>query len=199
MEIEIWKDIKDFEGLYQVSNLGRVKSLDRDSWNGKVFHKHKGRILKPRIHTHGYHRVSLSKNNKTKCFYVHRLVATFFVENPDNLRYVDHDDMVVTNNYFKNLRWVSKLHNNTNILSRNNASSKYLGVSFHKRYKNWRARIKVDKKPIYLGTFPTEEEANLARCKFEYEHRNVLNLSKRRVIILEETLGMVGFSHKVPK
>ena len=74
---EIWKDVQGYEGYYQVSNLGRVKSLERKS---KLNRKIKERILAPREHTGGYLRVQLSR----KDFYIHRLVAETFIPNPEN-------------------------------------------------------------------------------------------------------------------
>lgn len=89
---EIWKDIKDYEGLYQVSNLGRVKSLN---------YKHTGKeiIMRPVKKANGYLEVSLCKDGKVKKFYIHRLVASAFIENPDNLPEVNHKDEVKTNNF----------------------------------------------------------------------------------------------------
>lgn len=77
---EIWKDIKEFEGLYEVSNLGRVKSLQRlvRDCNGMRMRMRKERILKDYKDTHGYHRITLLKNGKRKQFSIHRLVFEAF-------------------------------------------------------------------------------------------------------------------------
>lgn len=74
---EIWKDIKDYEGLYQISSLGRVKSF------------YKNKILKPRVKENNYLIVSLYKEGKDKKFYIHRLVAEAFIPNTDNKEYVN--------------------------------------------------------------------------------------------------------------
>ena len=95
---EIWKDIKGFEGLYQVSNLGRVKSLRRNI------------ISKNRI-ARGYERVVLCINNSPKNYSVHRLVATAFIPNPDNLPQVNHKDENRTNNCVDNLEWCDGKYN----------------------------------------------------------------------------------------
>ena len=99
MKKEIWKCIKDYEGLYMVSNCGRVKSFDR--WvkgrNGSV-RLIKGRILKPVTNTFGYLQVGLFKNGKVNAFTVHRLVAEAFLPNPDNLPQVNHKDENKQNN-----------------------------------------------------------------------------------------------------
>lgn len=91
---EIWRDIKDYEGLYQVSNWGRVKSLG----NGKS-NNSKERFLRPGKDGCGYLQICLCKNGKTKMFLVHRLVATAFLENPNNLPEVNHKDEDKTNNF----------------------------------------------------------------------------------------------------
>ena len=84
---EIWKDIEGYEGLYQVSNLGRVKSLERiDRHNHLV----KERILKPKIEPNGYFRVDLCKEGKVKTLSVHRLVAQTFIPNPEGLPQINH-------------------------------------------------------------------------------------------------------------
>lgn len=104
--IEIWRDIKDYEGLYQVSNLGRVRSLDR---NGKgKGNGSKGKIIKPCLDkSTGYYRVTLHKNGINKTYSVHRLVAEAFIPNPDNLPTVDHINRIKTDNMVDNLRWAS--------------------------------------------------------------------------------------------
>lgn len=96
---EIWKDIEGYEGLYQVSNLGRVKSLRRNI------------ILKSKIERNGYERVILSANNNTKGYSVHRLVATAFISNPNNYPIVNHKDENRANNCVNNLEWCTQKHN----------------------------------------------------------------------------------------
>lgn len=98
MENEIWKDVKGFENLYQVSNLGRVKSLERvvnGRW-GK--YSVKSKLLTNYVSKSGYIVVSLSKDGKVSYKKVHRLVANAFIPNPDNLPQVNHKDEVKTNN-----------------------------------------------------------------------------------------------------
>ena len=110
--IEIWKDYKDYEGLYQASNLGRMRSLDtyRKDRNGSVKF-YKGRILKPITVGNGYLKVTLYKNNKQKPYYIHRLVAEVFIPNPENLPEVNHKDENKLNNNAENLEWCDREYN----------------------------------------------------------------------------------------
>ena len=101
MNTEIWKSIADYEGLYEVSSLGRVKSLK--------FGKEK--ILKPQKDGSGYLQVQLWRNGKMKAFKVHRLVAEAFLPNPLGLPEINHKDEVKTNNIVSNLEWASRWDN----------------------------------------------------------------------------------------
>lgn len=107
MEKEIWKPIKDFEGYYEVSNIGRVRSL-----NYKRTGKEK--ILKNTESNDGYLIVGLTKNGKRKQFKVHRLVAEAFIPNPENKPCIDHINTVRSDNRVENLRWVSYKENSNN-------------------------------------------------------------------------------------
>ena len=109
---EIWKDIKGFEGYYQVSNLGRVKSLERtvkSKGNGMMVIKE--RILRPSLNGSGYPIVGLSKGSDHTSHIVHRLVAEAFIPNPDNLSDVNHINQDKTDNRAENLNWMSHKDN----------------------------------------------------------------------------------------
>lgn len=108
---EIWKDIKDYVGLYQVSNLGRVKSLKRrvKKWNGYRMIGEK--ILKSKLDKNGYCLITLCKNNIDKTFKMHRLVAQSFIPNPQNKPEINHKNNQKQKNYVKNLEWVTSKEN----------------------------------------------------------------------------------------
>lgn len=118
--MEIWKDVVGYEGLYQVSNLGGVRSVDHVAQikrgNQEFTALHKGKILTPLVRQHGYLCVQLygrgghaTKNMRTLS--VHRLVAEAFIPNPKNLPEVNHKDECKTNNCVENLEWISHIDN----------------------------------------------------------------------------------------
>lgn len=110
---EIWKDVPNYEGLYQVSNLGRVKSLDREFLDkkGKLFRR-KGAMITLVENEYGYLAVRLNKNNTRKEFKVHRLVLMTFspCDNMENLE-VNHKDFNRKNNSLNNLEWLTHKEN----------------------------------------------------------------------------------------
>lgn len=108
---EVWKDIAGYEGMYQISNLGRVKSLDRYVDYGYSSAYRKGRVLKEGKATGGYLQVELWKNKKTIQGLIHRLVAEAFIPNPDNLPQVNHKDENKQNNRVDNLEWCTSKDN----------------------------------------------------------------------------------------
>lgn len=112
--MEIFKDIPEYEGLYQVSNYGNIKSVSREVWNGKIYYKSKERILKPKLRKNGYLLVTLSKNNIQKDWLIHRLVAISFIPNPNNFTEIDHIDNNKRNNKVENLKWCNHKENCNN-------------------------------------------------------------------------------------
>lgn len=109
---EIWKDISGYNGIYQVSNLGRIRSYTRKViYPSGMPHTYRGKIIEPERARTGYLRVSLSKNSVEKKYFVHRLVAGAFLDNPDNLPQVNHKDENPGNNNVENLEWCSVSYN----------------------------------------------------------------------------------------
>ena len=106
---EIWKNILNYEGLYQISSHGRVKSLQKKTG----FLIRKEHILKPRVKDNGYLIVSLFKDKQMSNKYVHRLVAEAFIPNPSNYPCINHKDYNKTNNNVDNIEWCSYSQNNT--------------------------------------------------------------------------------------
>lgn len=113
MQEEVWKDIiiekngmvYDYTGLYQVSSYGRVRTLGK----GKTQKQEK--ILKTQTNKNGYVSISLYKDGKRQAFYIHRLVATMFIPNPNNLSEVNHKSEAKTENHIENLEWCDKKYN----------------------------------------------------------------------------------------
>ena len=129
---EEWRDIKGYEGLYQISNLGRVKSLARDTNNQycKV-----DKIIKANPNKWGYLNVNLYKKGKGKPFKVHRLVALHFIENPENLPEVNHKDENKSNNCVDNLEWCTSKDNCNHGTRNKRISEKLKDMEFTEEHK----------------------------------------------------------------
>ena len=115
MKIIEWKPIKGFDGIYEVSNNGKVRSLDKEvnvsnQYGAKAKRIIKGRMLK-QIFNGMYYVVVLSNNNKVKQYFIHRLVAETFIENPNHYNCVNHIDCNKLNNNVENLEWCTKEYN----------------------------------------------------------------------------------------
>lgn len=108
---EIWKDILGYEDYYQVSNLGNIKSKDRNIVRNDFTYLRKGKIFRKSIDSLGYEVVGLTINSKTINYKVHRLVAINFIPNLDNKLYINHIDGIKNNNWINNLEWCTSSEN----------------------------------------------------------------------------------------
>lgn len=150
--IEEWRDIKNYEGRYQVSSMGRVKSLERKipHWRGGE-RIQKERILEPATTYHGYLRVGLHAGGKQKMLMVHRLVCEAFHENPDNKQQVNHVNEDKTDNRAYNLEW-STPRENCNFGTRNTRVAKALSKRVGqyaldgKLVKTWESLAEIKKR-----------------------------------------------------
>ena len=111
MAEEYWKDIKGYEGLYQVSNLGNIKSIDRSIKRSTSLMKLKSKPISQYVGNRGYPMVSLCINGKCKRYLVHRIVAIAFLPNPLNKAYVNHIDGNKQNSNLENLEWSTPTEN----------------------------------------------------------------------------------------
>ncbi len=167
---EIWKDVVGYEGYYQVSNLGRVRSLDRIASNGR---KIKGKILSTKVNTPPYYpRVSLSVNGKMKLVQVHRLVAQAFVYNPDpeHKTQVGHKDESRTNNRADNLEWVTPKENSNMPLHRERVSKANEGKVLSAETKSkislsQKGKYKGEKNPFYNKHHTNETKKKMSDIK----------------------------------
>lgn len=116
MRKEIWKDIEGYEGYYQASSFGNIRSIDREvpyiRYGISLKKKMKGKVLSPAIKNSGYFKLALSSYNNLKHSCVHRLVAETFIPNPKKLKCVNHIDGDKLNNNIENLEWISHTDNN---------------------------------------------------------------------------------------
>jgi hypothetical protein len=164
---EIWKDIPGYEGIYQVSDIGNVKSLSREKLiRGKYPITTKEKILKQLVNPRGYLIVILCKNNLKKTINVHILVAMAFLNHkPDGTHkiVVDHINNNKLDNRLVNLQLINHRENSSK--DRKNGTSKYTGVCWQKSNNKWQSEITINGKKKYLGLFTDEYEAHLAYQK----------------------------------
>lgn len=162
--METWKDVPNYYGLYQVSDLGRVKSL---RFNKEL-------ILKLETSTKNYFICTLYKNKKAKRFYVHQLVSMAFLNHTPNgiTLVVNHKNFNRKDNRLENLE-VVKNRENTN-QKHLKSTSKYTGVSWNKHAKKWVSGIHINGKRKYLGCFDNELDAYYM---YENALKNLLDIN----------------------
>lgn len=145
---EVFKDIPNYNGIYQVSNFGNVKSLMYSS----------ERILKSYVQQSGYLKVNLFKNKKSKSFEIHQLVAMAFLNHKPNYfeKVVDHKNGIRSDNNLENLQIITQRENSS---KDKKGFSKYVGVYLNKTKKRWAAYIRINGNKVFLGLFIDEKEA----------------------------------------
>lgn len=172
-EIEIWKDIPEYEGLYQVSNLGRVKSLERTiiRKNG-IKQTIVERIMKPQPNSMGYLRVLLCKNGNSVQFFVHRLVAFAFIpnNNPTEKTLINHKDENPLNNHVDNLEWCNH--------------------SYNLNYGTCKERISVNVSKALKGKYRGENHWCYGKPMSE-KMKNILYNTNRKTVLLYNVYGVL--------
>lgn len=143
---EIWKPVKEYENLYMISNLGKVKSLDRITKNGRGEFLKKGKILTNNINNMGYEYLYLKDGGRNRKVYVHRLVASAFIPNPNNKKEVNHIDCNPLNNKADNLEWVSHKENMAYMskLGRSNKTGQWLEKIKKKNISRAKSVLQID-------------------------------------------------------
>lgn len=162
-------DIKDFEG-YQVSNYGRVKSLERYVYNSRYGKQHiKEKILKVFKDKGGYLKCALCKSGKCKMYFIHRLVAEAFISNPDNLPCVNHKDENKENNYVDNLEWCTIEYNNKYGTGNRRRGKSNIGTHInHQSLSKSVAQYSLDGNLIKIWPSAKEIQRELG-----YKHQNI--------------------------
>lgn len=145
MQEELWKAIKGYEGLYQVSNLGKIKNLITN------------KILKGFYNKKGYLSVKLYNKNNTKTFYIHRLVALNFINNTENKLQVNHINGIKDDNNLSNLEWCTNVEN-MNHRYTSLGKEKY-SLYFNKERNLWESYINYKGTKINLGRFKHKNDA----------------------------------------
>lgn len=162
---EIWELIPNCDGVYYISNLGRLKRPAQSFKSGWTY---KEKITSGYRNKRGYVTTALAINGKYELRYLHRLVAEAFIPNPDNKTEVNHINGIKWDNRAENLEWVNERENHTHSVRHHNKpkKSKYIGVTFKKDQvvSQWEAKIHVNGKCVYLGIHVTQE---LARDAYE--------------------------------
>jgi len=147
--MEIWKEVERYKGVYFVSNLGNVKSMDHYCTGRIGSGKQNGRTLKQHICYKGYSRVSLSLNNKRFVTGAHRLVALAFIDNPENKPQVNHINGIKADNRVENLEWCTNYENQIHAIKNNLCN--YNSAEKHHNSKLTNEQVKAARSLFGLG------------------------------------------------
>lgn len=166
---EEWRDIEGYEGMYQVSNLGNVRGLNRVDSTGR---KRKERILKPKVTSSGYHQAGLCKNSKVTNHLIHRLVAVAFIDNPDNKKTVNHKDGCKSNNKLMNLEWLTASENNKHAFS--------VGLKSAKGSKNSQSKFTEEDIPVIFRLYRQGLSQKKIADKFNVQQQSISKILNRQ-------------------
>jgi hypothetical protein len=160
--MEIWKDVINYNGIYQVSNYGNVKSQTRKDSIGRNI---KGKVLNKILSNRGYYVVNLSRDGVVKKRTVHQLMAESFLNHKPNgyLSVINHINLNKLDNNIDNLEIITPRENSNK--KHIKSSSKYVGVTWHKQHKKWYSQIYINGKQKFLGLFDDEIKASDAYNK----------------------------------
>lgn len=169
--MEKWKSIKNYEGYYEISSLGNVRSIERLVLyaNGNI-HKHKARVRKASLSE--YRMIALSKDGHTKMYKISRIVAMHFLKRIDGKNIVNHKDGNKYNDNCNNLEWCTISENNIHAFENGLSAkkNKVSGVFYEDRRNLWAAYLYRNNKNIFVGRYKTEKEAIEMRRKKLEEH-----------------------------
>jgi hypothetical protein len=171
MQEEIWKDVPEYEGYYQASNMGSVKSISRIV-KGKMVTE---RSVNTSIDSNGYYIVALYIESSKIIIRVHQLVAMAFLNHKrcGQVVVVDHINNIRTDNKLENLQLITQRENTSK--KKEGCSSKYIGVSWRKRDSKWSVTIMINAKIKYIGSYKSEFRAHLAYQNELLNHLNKTN------------------------
>ena len=165
---EKWKPVVGYEGLYEVSSLGRVRSLSRSIQGHKGYYVIPSRILKG-FYAYGYRYVELRKGGKLKSYRVHRLVAEAFLPNPNKYPIINHKNEIRDDNRVDNIEWCTHKYNSNygNIKSKQKQSS------------HCRPIIQLTKEGIFVAKYQSIADASKAT---KIEHTNIIQCAKGKLL-----------------
>lgn len=176
MITEKWKDIPGYQGLYRISNYGRVLLLEREWITARWLTRHRPKRIAKQSASTNYYRVTLTKNGKQKSTDVHRLVAEAFIPNPENKRTVNHKDGNKLNNHISNLEWATYSENakhafRTNLRNQDGSKNPYS------------VTIEIFHKAVCLGKWGSIKEAaektGISKYKLYHLSQNIPGRQKR--------------------
>ena len=184
---EIWKDIKGYEGYYQVSNFGRIRSVERKIYNpyNRKNSRYKSIIRKPTVDKHGYLEINLCKNCKSKKHLVHRIVAEAFIPNPTRYPCINHKDENKQNNSVNNLEWCTPKYN-ANYGCRN----KKLSIARTNNMYNQKPVMCIETKEVFINSRDAERKTG-------YKSRSIRDVCNGKVKTLHGLHWV--FINKIPE